>query len=91
MEKIGLRKHQLVKIKNHKIINDYKCNDCVQLQEATILVSQVIVKREDYNIIASKLNNPETSAKVYWPILKIFYNDTKVPVIPSLLTNNKLK
>ena len=35
---------------------------------------QVIAKRkEDYhNIIASKLNNPKTSAKAYWSILKTF-------------------
>ena len=40
---------------------------------------QVIAKRkEDYhNIIASKLNNPKTSAKAYWSILKTFYNGKK--------------
>ena len=55
--------------------NGYKCNDYLQLEEATNLVSQVIAKRkEDYHIIASKLNNPKTSAKAYWSILKTFYN-----------------
>ena len=59
---------------------------------ATVLVSQVIAKRkEDYhNIIASKLNNPKTTAKAYWSILKAFYNDKKIPVIPLLLINNEL-
>ena len=39
-----------------------------------VLVSQVIAKRkEDYhNLIASKLNNPKTSAKANWSILKSF-------------------
>ena len=43
----------------------------LQLQEATILFSQVIVKRkeDEPNNVASKLNSPKTSAKVYWSIL----------------------
>ena len=62
-------KNQLCKI---YIKYGYKCNDYLQLKKATVLVSQVTAKRkEDYhNIIASKLNNPKTSAKAYWSILK---------------------
>ena len=43
----------------------------LQFQEATILFSQVIVKRkeDDQNNVVSKLNSPKTSAKVYWSIL----------------------
>ena len=37
-----------------------------------------------------KLNNPNTSAKTYWSILKSFYNDSKVPLIPPLLVNNNI-
>ena len=37
-----------------------------------------------------KLNNPNTSAKTYWSILKSFYNDSKVPLISPLLVNNKI-
>ena len=38
--------------------NRYKCNDYLWLQEATILVSQVIARRKEdsHNIIASKIN-----------------------------------
>ena len=70
----------------------YRCNDYLRLKEATVLVSQVIAKRkEDYhNFLASKLNNPKTSAKAYWSILKSFYNGKKIPVIPPLLINNEL-
>ena len=61
----------------HKIYtkNGYKCNDYLPRKEATVLNSQVIAKRkEDYhNIIVSMLNNPKTSAKAYWSILKTFY------------------
>ena len=64
-------KNQLYKIYTK---NCYKCNDYLRLKEATVLVSQVIAKRkEDYhNLIASKLNNPKTSAKANWSILKSF-------------------
>ena len=82
-------KNQLYKIYTK---NGYKCNDCLQLKETTVLVSQVISKRKEdyYNIIASKLNNPKTSAKVYWSILKTFYNGKKIPVIPPFFINNEL-
>ena len=36
-----------------------------------------------------KLNNPLLQAKTYWSILKTFYNDKKVPLIPPLLIDNK--
>ena len=39
--------------------------------------------------MALQLNNPKTSAKTYWSILKTFYNGKKIPVIPPLLINNK--
>ena len=71
--------------------NGYKYNDYLQLKEATVLVSQVNAKRKEYyhNFIASKFNNPKTSAKD-WSILKPFYNGKKMPVIPPLLINNEL-
>ena len=40
--------------------------------------------------MASKLNNPKTSAKAYWSILKTIYNGKKIPVISPLLINSKL-
>ena len=36
------------------------------------------------------LNDPNTSAKTYWLILKSFYKDTRVSLIPPLLVNNKI-
>ena len=35
-----------------------------------------------------RLNDPNTSAKSYWTILKTFYNKRKIPLIPPLLVNN---
>ena len=49
----------------------------------------MILKRKEkyYHHLYLKLNNPNTSAETYWPILKSFYNDTKVPLIPPLVSN----
>ena len=42
-----------------------------------------------YENLAKKLNNPLLQAKTYWSILKTFYNDKKVPLIPPLLIDDK--
>ena len=66
-------KNQLYKIYT---INGQRCNYYLRLKEAPALV--IAKRKENYlNIIASKLNNPKTSAKGYWSILKTFYNDKK--------------
>ena len=49
-----------------------------------------IRKDEYYDHVSKKLNNPNTSAKTYWSILKSFYIGTMVPLIPPLLVNNKI-
>ena len=36
-----------------------------------------------------KLNDPLTSPKAHWLILKIFYSDTKIPLIIPLIIENK--
>ena len=48
-------------------------------------------KEQYYDYLAKKLNNPWTSPKTYWVILKTFYNGKKSPLIPSLLVNDKLE
>ena len=77
---------------NTYIKNGYKDNDYDMLQEVTNEVSKIISKRkEEYHYhLASKLNNPSTSAKRYWSILKTFYNGKKVPLIPPLQIGNTL-
>ena len=42
-----------------------------------------------YENLARKLNKPLLQAKTYWSILKTFYNDKKVPLIPPLLVDDK--
>ena len=43
-----------------------------------------------YENLVKKLNNPLLQTKTYWSILKTFYNDKKIPIIPPLLVNDKL-
>ena len=69
--------------------NGYKCHDHLRLKDVTVLVSQAIAKYY-HNIIALNLNNPKSSGKAYWSVLKTFYNDKKIPVIPSFLIKNEL-
>ena len=42
-----------------------------------------------YENLAIKRNNPLLQAKTYWSILKTFYNDKKIPLIPPLLIDYK--
>ena len=45
----------------------------------------------DCNQLTQKLNDPKTSSKTYWSILKTFYSSKKVPWIPLLFISNKLE
>lgn len=48
-------------------------------------------KKNEYPLrLATKVNNPQTSEKTYWFILKTLANVRKIPVIPHLPINNKL-
>ena len=42
-----------------------------------------------YKNLAKRLNNPLLQAKTYWSILKTFYNDKKISIIPPLLIDDK--
>ena len=42
-----------------------------------------------YENLCKKLYNPLLQAKAYWSILKTFYNEKKIPLIPPLLVNDK--
>ena len=54
----------------------------------------MLKEKKDRNFIASKLNNPKTSAKTYWLILKSFDNGKKIldngKKIPPLLISKEL-
>ena len=39
--------------------------------------------------MASKLQNTKKVSKSYWPLLKIFLNNQKIPLIPPLFDSNR--
>ena len=59
----------------------------VTLSELNDLISYT--KDLYYENLAKKLNNPLLQAKTYWSILKSFYNNRNVPLIPPLLIDHK--
>ena len=64
----------------------------IGLQNLAIEILELISirKEEYYNNLSKKLNDPNTSAKTYWSILKSYYKGNRVPLIPPLLVNNKI-
>ena len=74
-----------------KFISDgQKKEDETDLTEATNSVSELISSaKESYFVkMGYKLNDPQTSPKAYWSILKRFLNKVKIPEIPPLLIGN---
>ena len=72
---------------------NYKNYDVyLKLQAKSTELSEMMLKvKEDCcRMVRDKLNDPHTSAKSYWPILKTLYNGKKIPLIPRILINGKL-
>ena len=62
------------------------------MQQAITEVSDLIYEKKNdyYNALAKKLSDPTTRSKIYWSILKTFYNTKKVLIIPPTLIENEL-
>ena len=83
-----IRKKNTFYRSQRKSINfDYTTLDAMTLEVSNAIS---ISKTKYYEPLATKLNDPQTASKTYWSILKTFVNGTKIPVIPTLLGNNKL-
>ena len=68
----------------------------LKLQTISTELSEIILKRKEdyYCALSDKLNDPHTSARSYWSILKTLYNGKKIPLIPpciKLVSNFKEK
>ena len=86
--KIALRRKN--RIYRKYISGGQKKEDETILIEVTESVSNLISTSKDsyFKKMGQKLNDPLTSPKAYWSILKRFLNKVKIPVIPPLLVNN---
>ena len=47
-------------------------------------------KKEYYDQLSKKLDDPLTTSKTYWFIFKTFYSGTKIPLIPPIIIDNKV-
>ena len=48
-------------------------------------------RKESYSYgLSVKLNNPQTSPKIYWSVIKSCYDGRKIPIIPPLSVNGKM-
>ena len=65
-------------------------SDFVFLETLITEINELISSTKNlyYENLARKLNNPLLQAKTYWSILKTFYNEKKIPIIPPLLVDN---
>ena len=74
-------------LKNGRKITDFEIVD----KEAAEL-SEMIQKRKKkyFYDLSLKLNNPQTSPKTYWSIIKSCYKGRKIPIIPPLSVNGKI-
>lgn len=79
-------------VKNGHTYNNLKLKTIIlKLQEAGIIINQIITKRKnecDYKL-GLKLSNQKIS-EIYLSILKMFYNGENVPLILMLLLKNTL-
>ena len=72
--------------------NSSKASEYLKLQKETSVVFDMISRcKEEYqSYLSLKLSDTMTNGKTYWSLSKTFYNEKKVPVILSLLTDKKL-
>ena len=73
-------------IKNGQFESDFLFLESI-VNELNELISST--KALYYENLAKKINNPLLQVKTYWSILKTFYNDKKIPLIPPLLVDDK--
>ena len=71
--------------------NGRKESDLIVLENLITEFNELIssTKALYYDNLGKKLNNPLLQVKTYWSILKTFYNDKKIPLIPPVLIDNK--
>ena len=84
----------LIEKKNH-LFKSYMANvrlavGRVRLQKVDAELINIIKpsKENVHNNLAKKLNDPNTSSKKHWSIMKTSVNGKKTPIIPLLLVNN---
>ena len=65
-------------------------SDFVFLENLITAINELVSSTKNlyHENLAKNLNNPVLQARTYWSILKSFYNEKKIPIIPPLLVDN---
>ena len=80
------QKNKEFNLHDNKKMGDNFC----KLQNLYRDLSELITKRkEDFNHLDNKLNDPQSSPKTFWNIPKTFYNKNKIPLMPPIIVNDK--
>ena len=90
MKSLSLRLKQKNLLFKQYIQNGRFESDFVFLQGLITEINELISSTRNvyYENLAKKLNNPLLQVKTYWSILKTFYNEKNIPLIPPLLVDN---
>ena len=83
---------EAIKIKINLKKSLSRSKNVIGLQNLAVEISELISirKEEYYNNLWKKLNDPNTSVKTYWSIIKSFYKSNRVPLIPPLSAYKKI-
>ena len=73
-------------IQNGRFESDFEFLESLIIKMNDLISS---TKKLYYASLAKKLSNLLLQAKTYWSILKSFYNEKKIPIIPPLLIDDK--
>ena len=90
IKKVVRKKNRLYK----KYVANGKCDeDETRLKQLTDHISELIAntKSKYFSNLSDKLNDPLTSPKTYWSIMKRLMNKIKVPNIPPLLVDGTIE
>ena len=64
--------------------NNVEIITCLNNLNGSLALLINAIKQNYYSKIVEKLQNTQRSSKAYWSLLKIFLNNTKIPIIPPL-------
>ena len=86
-EKINSKNH----IYKNYVKQGRKETDFVHLERSIKELNNLIVSSKEsyYRRLGMRLNDPKLQVKTYWSIMKTFYNEKKIPLIPPLLVNGQ--
>ena len=69
--------------------NNVEIVTCLNNLNARLALLIDTAKQNYYSKIVEKLQNTQRSSKAYWPLLKNFLNNKKIPIIPPLYHKNE--